>query len=70
MGKVYAYNYERKYYLLLENDVNSHGYTNWFFFKVNNGEKGRIKMHIVNMVKNTTMFRQGMMVSIFDEKKY
>ena len=72
LGKVYKQDKgdSREYYLLLENDVNSHGYTSWFFFKVSNCGVGTVKFHIINLVKTPTMFKKGMKISIFSIKNW
>lgn len=61
---------ERVYYLLLENDVNSHGYTSWFFFKVKSCGKGKVCFHIVNLSKSPYLYRLGQKISIFSVSKY
>lgn len=60
----------REYFLLLENDVNSHAYTSWFFFKVMNCGVGTVKFHIINLVKTPLMFRNGLKISIFSMNKW
>lgn len=46
------------------------GYNNWFYFGVKSLSKFEtIKMQIVNMRKDFTMFRKGMKVAICSEKK-
>jgi len=50
---------------LLENDVNSHGYTSWFFFKVKSCGKGLANFHIVNLSKSSYLYRIGFKISIF-----
>lgn len=56
------------YYLLIEQDTNTHGYTNWFFFRFRNVGVGRRKFYVLNLGKNVWFFRQGMKVSIFSMK--
>lgn len=60
---------EKEFYLLIENDLNTYGYNNWFFFRLSNREKGVRRFTIVNFIKKTSFFNQGMMVSIFSLKK-
>jgi hypothetical protein len=55
--------------LLLENDINTYGYTNWFFFRVKNKIKDVIQIHIINLIKKAQTFNQGMMISVFSMKK-
>lgn len=56
--------------MLIENDLNTYGYNNWFFFRVRNQQKGVRKFCIVNLIKKTNFFNQGMLVSIFSVKKH
>lgn len=40
-----------EYHLILQNDTNTVGYNQWFFFRVKNVKKGTtIKLNILNMV--------------------
>ena len=42
---------EDKYHLVLQNDTNSGGYTQWFNFRVSNGKRrGSVTFSIVNLV--------------------
>lgn len=59
-----------EYYLLLENDINTYGYNNWFFFRCKNQNKGIRRFTIVNFIKKTSFFGQGMHISIFSKSKY
>lgn len=56
--------------MLIENDLNTYGYNNWFFFRCRNQEKGTRRFNIVNFIKKTNFFNQGMLVSIFSAKKH
>lgn len=60
---------EKEYYLLIENDLNTYGYNNWFFFRLKNRERGRRRFTIVNFIKKTSFFSQGMLISIFSARK-
>jgi len=60
---------ESEYYLLVENDLNTYGYNNWFFYRFRNVGKGVRRFVIVNLIKKTSFFNQGMMISIFSVKK-
>jgi len=55
--------------LLIENDLNTYGYNNWFFFRFRNHAKGRRRFNIVNFIKKTSFFNQGMLISIHSAKK-
>jgi hypothetical protein len=56
---------EREYSVLIENDVNTHGYNNWFFFRFRNKEAGVRRLNVVNLAKKTNFYAQGMLISIF-----
>lgn len=60
-------NYEERneYYLLIENDVNTYGYNNWFFFRCRFPCAGSRRFSVVNLIKKTSFFGQGMLVSVF-----
>ena len=50
-----------EYDLLLQNDINSKGNTQWFYFRiVNLPAKTKIKINIVNMLKGDSLFNYGM----------
>ena len=61
---------ELEYYLILEKDINTYGYNNWFFFRLRNKEEGVRRFHIINIVKKTSLYRQGMKIAIFSMNKY
>jgi hypothetical protein len=53
---VYKNNEEKNtietYDLILQNDVNTKGHNQWFYFKITNTKKNqKIKLNIVNLVK-------------------
>ena len=56
---------------MLQNDINTKGYANWFYFKVHSVRPGPLKLNIVNLQKNFSYFGQGMKVAVFSirEKK-
>lgn len=70
LGLVYKNSDQRQYYLLLENDVNSHGYTSWFFFRFKPYQKGTIIFRILNLVKQPHLHKFGMGVTVFSSKRY
>lgn len=55
---------------MIENDINTHGYNNWFFYRFRNKDKGNKRFSIVNMAKKSLFFNQGMLISIFSRKKF
>lgn len=59
---------DSEYNLLLQNDVNSKGHTQWFFFKVTNTTKDlRVKFNILNLVKGASLYNQGMQIAIHSQ---
>lgn len=46
--------------LILQNDINTKGYANWFSFKVYSVSPGPLKFHLVNLQKIFSFFSQGM----------
>lgn len=52
---------DEAYDLVLENDVNTRGHTQWFYFAVRNGRPGStVRLRIINMSKAKSLFRLGM----------
>jgi hypothetical protein len=59
---------DTEYNLLLQNDVNSRGHTQWFFFRVTNTTKDlRVKFNILNLVKGASLYNQGMQVAVHSQ---
>jgi len=59
-----------EYNCLMQNDINSKGHTQWFYFRVHNTRKGHsVKFNILNYSKGDAMFNYGMKVAIYSEKK-
>lgn len=54
----------------MENDLNTYGYNNWFFFRVRNAGTGVRRFTIANFTKKTNFFAQGMLVSIFSAQQF
>ena len=50
----------REFNLIVQNDVNTKGYGNWFYFRVKSAETGPLKFNIVNLQKYFSYFSQGM----------
>ena len=60
-----------EYNLLLQNDVNSKGHTQWFFFRISNAEpRVPYTFHIVNFLKPDSLFNAGMLVTVYSVKEY
>ena len=55
-----------EYDLILQNDVNTQGYIQWFFFKVHNhfplGFNQKVRFNIINHTKTDSLFNYGMRV--------
>ena len=50
---------ENQFFLLLHNDVNTSGYTNWFYFSVEPKKLGKQKFAILNYGKAGWAFSNG-----------
>ena len=46
---------EKNYQLVLQNDTNTTGYLQWFFFRVQNKKKTKINFNIINLLRKITM---------------
>lgn len=66
--------YQREYNeydLILQNDINTKGNTQWFFYSVKNVPKDTtVKFNIVNMAKPYSLFELGMKPSVFSLMKF
>lgn len=61
---------ENLYNLVVQNDTNTSGYSQWFFYRVKNTRKNTtIKFNILNLMKAYSLFNKGMQLSIYSEKK-
>lgn len=60
---------ENHYNLLLQNDINSKGHTQWFFFSVENTAKNLVKFTILNFAKPDSLFNEGMQLLIYSLKE-
>lgn len=61
----------KEYVLVLQNDINTVGNTQWFFFSVSNMKKGQsVKFNLVNMVKQSSLFSCGMKPAVFSKRAY
>ena len=59
---------DNEYDLFMQNDINTKGHTQWFYFKVQNTQSSTYKFNILNFSKNDSLFNHGMKVLIFSEK--
>ena len=54
-----------KYHLMMQNDINTYGCTQWFFFRVHNNKlKGKVTFNILNLLKNYSAYENGMKINI------
>ncbi len=61
---------DQEYNCLMQNDINSKGHTQWFYFRVRNTRQGHpVKFNIQNYSKGNSMFNYGMKVAIYSELK-
>lgn len=60
---------KNEYDLYMRVDSNTRGHHQWFYFAVRAGAAGRAKFNIVNFTKNDSLYRRGMRVAVFSEKK-
>lgn len=52
--------------MILQNDINTKGNTQWFYFRIVNLTKNNpIKINIVNLRKSDSLFNYGMLPCIF-----
>ena len=59
---------DNEYNLLLQNDINTNGHTQWFYFRVSNTrENMKIKFNILNFAKPDSLFNYGMQILWFSE---
>lgn len=60
---------DEEYHLCLQNDVNTMGHTQWFFFRVQNTRKDmEVKFNMLNLAKPDSLFNHGMKPLIYSEK--
>lgn len=61
---------DNEYHMMLQNDVNTHGHTQWFFFRVQNTKKHlSVRFNMLNLCKPDSLFNEGMRVLVYSEKK-
>ena len=60
---------DNEYNLLMQNDINTRGHTQWFYYRVKNTTANHtVKFTILNYSKYDSLFNYGMAVSIYSEK--
>ena len=59
---------EDKYQLFLQNDTNTTGYIQWFFFRVSNTQKGRkVNFNIINMLRPICLYKKGLKIMTYSK---
>lgn len=62
---------ETEYNLLLQQDTNSYGNTQWFFFQVSNMKlHTKYKFNILNYSKKYSLYQEGMQVCIYSQRNF
>ena len=57
---------ENSYQLYLQNDTNTTGYIQWFFFRVSNTQKGRkVNFNIINMLRKKCIYNHGLKIMTY-----
>ena len=57
---------ENSYQLYLQNDTNTTGYIQWFFFRVSNTKKGRkVNFNIINMLRKKCIYSNGLKIMTY-----
>lgn len=60
---------DNEYNLMMQNDINTNGHTQWFFFQVKNTSKNMdVQFNIMNFTKPDSLFNFGMRVSVYSDK--
>jgi hypothetical protein len=54
----------------MQNDVNTQGHTQWFYFRVQNTKANqRVKFNILNFAKNDSMHNFGLKIAVYSEQR-
>lgn len=57
---------DTEYDLILQNDINTNGHTQWYFFKVSNTRtNSKIKFNLLNLAKPDSLYNDGMKILAF-----
>ena len=57
---------EFNYQLYLQNDTNTTGYIQWFFFRVSNTTKGKnVKFNIINLLRSRCLYSLGLQIMVY-----
>jgi len=59
---------DKEYNCLLQNDINTNGHTQWFYFRVKSNFKRNttVKFNIINLYKPKSLYQYGMRVLTLD----
>jgi len=60
---------KNEYDLYMRVDSNTRGHHQWFYFSVKNKIAGKVKFNIVNFTKGDSLYKHGMRITIYSEKK-
>ena len=56
--------------LVLQNDTNTGGYSQWFFFRISNTRANTTyHFNIINFQKPNSLYKKGMKVCVYSQKK-
>ena len=59
---------EDSYQLYLQNDTNTTGYIQWFFFRVSNTRKGKkVNFNIINMLRKKCIYKRGLKIMVYSK---
>ena len=60
---------DNEYDLILQNDINTNGNTQWYFFRVSNTHPGqRVRFNMLNLAKPDSLYNYGMKILCFSNK--
>lgn len=59
-----------EYNLLMQNDINTKGHTQWFYFKVQNKTRSTYTFHILNFTKPDSLFNHGMKILLHSSQTH
>eukprot|EP00951_Prasinocladus_malaysianus_P015037 scaffold114820_cov55-Prasinocladus_malaysianus.AAC.3 len=62
--------YDDEYDLILRPDINTRGHTQWFYFSVANTRRAnKIKFNIINLMKEDSLYSDGMQPLVHSAKE-
>ncbi|CAD8171305.1 unnamed protein product [Paramecium octaurelia] len=61
---------DNEFNLILQDDTNTMGYSQWFYFEVNNPQGQVLTFHIINLIKEYKSLKYGLSVMIKDGFKW